>query len=196
MKPIKKRYTQLFLAGLIIGISISLLLNYKSYTRINQLEEVIELQERQIEVLNDAKNDYINRYEKLKSTLSYINEENAKWTALVNTTIILETGHKTSYTYNVLNNYGGISCGVEYCSYESKEQGLQALETLLEQYVDAFGYDIQAIRSVYCPISDEGCIGDYEKFIEIYNEQLEKELNKWDIKLMVGKRIKVNLKDI
>lgn len=62
-----------------------------------------------------------------------------------------------------------------YKHYESKEHGLQALNDLLEQYVDAFGYDIKAIRSTYCPISDEGCIGDSEKFIEIYERELSNE---------------------
>lgn len=170
----KKRYTIKLLAGLIIGISITLLY-FNNVQKTNQ----IELMEKQIDILNDYNADLINRLKTLESTIEYINEQNAQWRALVNTTIILETGHKTSYAYNVLNNFGGISCGSEYCTYETREQGLQALETLLEQYVDAFGYDIQAIRSVYCPISDEGCIGDYEKFIEIYNEQLEKEITKW-----------------
>jgi hypothetical protein len=76
--------------------------------------------------------------------------------------------------YKVNNNHGGIKCGDEYCSYLTKEEGLQALETLLKGYVDLYGYDIKKIRSIYCPVTDIGCEGDYEKFIEIYEGELRK----------------------
>ena len=73
------------------------------------------------------------------------------------------------------NNAGGIKINVnEYKHYNSKNEGVQALKTLLNQYVSEFGYDIKAIRNKYCPLSDKGCIGDYERFMNIYNYELEK----------------------
>lgn len=69
------------------------------------------------------------------------------------------------------NNAGGIKCGNEtYCSYESKEAGMEALERLLERYVLKYGYNIKEIRNVYCECGAQ----DYYDFMEVFNEELER----------------------
>lgn len=81
-------------------------------------------------------------------------------------TIRLETGNRKSYLYVNYFNHGGIKCGLEYCSYPTKESGLSALKTLLKHYVNKYGYDYKAIRNEYCQCGEE----DYYKFMEILKE--------------------------
>ena len=75
--------------------------------------------------------------------------------------------------WSELNNPGGIMVGDEYKAYPTKEQGLQALETLLQSYVDEFGYDLKAIRNRYC--GNHCGIEDLETFTQIYMEELKNE---------------------
>ena len=150
-------------------------------SEVNRVNEQNEINEKYNRELTEENNNLRNEIETLEFTIQEMNKvindlnsELAEWRALVETTIIFETGHRDSYLYKVNNNHGGIKCGDEYCSYLTKEEGLQALETLLKGYVDLYGYDIKKIRSIYCPTTDIGCEGDYEKFIEIYESELKK----------------------
>lgn len=63
--------------------------------------------------------------------------------------------------------------GNEYKAYPTKEQGLQALETLLQSYVDEFGYDLKAIRNRYC--GNHCPEQDLITFTQIYMEELKNE---------------------
>jgi hypothetical protein len=135
----------------------------------NHIELIEELNNKETE-LNNIKNEL----ETLEYTLDEIEKEDNEWIALVDATFRLETGNGTSNLWLNYNNAGGIKCGNVYCVYDTKENGLQALKTLLERYIIEFGYDIKSIRNKYCPIYDKGCIDDYENFKEIYNEELEK----------------------
>lgn len=95
-------------------------------------------------------------------------EIDTNFEALVMATWRLETGNGTSRLWLTHNNPGGVKCGSEYCRYSSKEQGLQSLRTLLTKYVDRFGYDFEAIRSVYSESDDT------QLFRQIFYEEKEK----------------------
>lgn len=95
-------------------------------------------------------------------------EIDTNFEALVMATWRLETGNGTSRLWLTYNNPGGVKCGSEYCRYSSKEQGLQSLRTLLTKYVDRFGYDFEAIRSVYSESDDT------QLFRQIFYEEKEK----------------------
>lgn len=86
-------------------------------------------------------------------------------------TFRIETGNGKSFAWEVLNNPGGIKCGTEYCVYKSKEDGKAALETLLEEYVSKYGYNLKAIRDRYCQCGGN----DLEVFEEIFEEELRNE---------------------
>lgn len=164
------------LAILILLLFTKLTVAENEYSQLedNHIELVEELNKRETE-LNNIKNEL----ETLEYTLDEIEKEDNEWIALVNATFRLETGNGTSNLWLNYNNAGGIKCENVYCVYDTKESGLQALKTLLEHYISEFGYDIKAIRNKYCPLSDKGCIGDYERFTEIYNYELEKEKEEW-----------------
>lgn len=84
----------------------------------------------------------------------------------------METGNGTSHVWLRYNNAGGIKCGSDYCTYESEEQGLNALETLLQDYYSVYGTDFKRLRERYC----ENCgIEDLNEFIAIYKEELNNE---------------------
>ena len=53
------------------------------------------------------------------------------------------------------------------------------MNSVIDNLLELANGDIKEMRLMYCPISDNACDGDLELFMEIYNEQLEKELNKW-----------------
>lgn len=97
-------------------------------------------------------------------------EINYEYEALVAATFRLETGNGTSAMWQKNYNAGGIKCGIEYCTYSSEQEGLQALRNLLDRYVEEFGYNFEAIRNKYCQCGPE----DYPKFMQIYNEELNK----------------------
>lgn len=95
---------------------------------------------------------------------------------LIEATIILETGNRTHPKFTENYNHGGIKCYTDpsdsdgFCKYETEEQGYNDLKELLISYVSDLGYDYRAIRNKYCPIVDDGCIGDYERFMEVLEE--------------------------
>lgn len=102
---------------------------------------------------------------------SYIEEDiDIRYEALVSATFRLETGNGTSRMWRENFNAGGIKCGGRYCTYSSEQEGLQALRNLLDRYVEEFGYNFEAIRNKYCQCGPE----DYPKFMQIYNEELNK----------------------
>ena len=73
--------------------------------------------------------------------------------------------------WNEYNNAGGIRIGSEWQRYETKEQGFMAMETLLEGYVEEFGYDLKAIRNKYC--GSHCGEQDLITFKQIYQEELK-----------------------
>lgn len=48
---------------------------------------------------------------------------------------ILETGWGKSELWQQYNNPAGIKCGEKYCHYETKEEGLQAMFTIMNAYL-------------------------------------------------------------
>ncbi len=54
-------------------------------------------------------------------------------------TFLWETGSGTSAPWVENNNPAGIRCGVNYCTYESAEEGLTAMFELLDIYIDIHG---------------------------------------------------------
>lgn len=74
-------------------------------------------------------------------------------------TWILETGNGTSDLWLNHNNPAGITCGVDYCSYESQEQGLQAMFALLRHYVsDLNRRTVREVRELWSESNDAGSI--------------------------------------
>ncbi len=95
-----------------------------------------------------------------------------RFEALVIATWRLETGNGTSLLWLNSNNPGGIKCGLEYCSYQTQEEGMRALETLLEWYVDEYAYNLEEIRYKYC---GQHCGSeDLKTFTEIFNQEKER----------------------
>lgn len=143
------------------------------------LEKEIELTRTQIEAL--AQEQYLIQHR--VHELDYLAdiglktlEEEQMFEALFHATFNLETGYGTSYMWLVDNNAGGIK-GIRpdgsygFMRYASKEKGLKALRLKLEEYVDMFGYDLQAIRYRYCYRCGTE---DLERFTRIFNEELQK----------------------
>ena len=127
--------------------------------------------------LVDKTNDTINEFEKLKSTLDYINYEKAFTEALVNTTFNYETGYGTSTMWLEQNNPGGIKgwYSGEYLVYESQTHGLTHLESLLrDKYINTYGYDVIAIRKAYDPNYTEEQL---QEFVQMYKVEFERILN-------------------
>lgn len=142
--------------------------NIKLKNKIEEVKDEIELLEEDIEDLIVENEELLNKKideEKLALEIKQV-EEN-KWKAFVSATFRLETGNSSSSLWLNRNNPGGIKCGSEYCYYDSPEQGMSALKSLLEHYVNKYGYDFEKIRSIYAPNQPE----DYPKFITIYNEE-------------------------
>ena len=96
---------------------------------------------------------------------SITREIDTNFEALAKATWRLETGNGTSRLWLTQNNAGGIKCGRTYCSYPTEQAGLQALKTLLYRYVEKYGYDLEAIRSVYSESNDT------DLFRQIYIEE-------------------------
>ncbi len=66
-----------------------------------------------------------------------------------------ETGWGTSELWLNSNNPAGITCGADYCKYESQEQGLQAMFTLLRHYVsDLNRCTVASVREVWSESED------------------------------------------
>lgn len=66
-----------------------------------------------------------------------------------------ETGWGTSELWLTNNNPAGITCDTEYCAYESKEQGLQAMFALLRHYVsDLNRCTVASVRELWSESDD------------------------------------------
>ena len=126
-------------------------------------EDIYKIQE---ELLEDNIEKALTK-QKHQESSAYI-EVDKDFEALVSATWRLETGNGESSLWLNFNNPGGVKCGSRYCYYPSKEQGLQSLRTLLARYVDKFGYDLEAIRSVYSESDDTAL------FTQIFNQEKEK----------------------
>ncbi|QIK68763.1 glucosaminidase domain-containing protein [Erysipelothrix sp. HDW6C] len=140
---------------------------------INELKNDLDVAQNDIYILsNDIKSM---QEDSLRTTLDSVQETDyqdltstREFEALVNATFRIETGHGTSSLWLNSNNAGGIKCGVEYCEYQTPQDGMNDLRTLLQSYVERFGYDLKAIRDLYCQCG----YGDLETFTEIYNNEL------------------------
>lgn len=132
-----------------------------NYFERQQLEKEIYNLEQEIYNLEE-------KIEELELEIENLKEFNA----LVSATFRLETGNGSSYLWTEHNNAGGIKCGVEYCSYSSKSEGMVSLAQLLERYVDKYGYDLEAIRYEYC--GSHCGDGDLQTFTEIFNQEKER----------------------
>lgn len=82
----------------------------------------------------------------------------------------LETGNGTSSLWKIHNNPGGIKCGSEYCSYSSKEEGMNSLKQLLKWYHNKFGTDYKSATDLYCQCGEDY----YPLFKKIYEEEKKK----------------------
>lgn len=70
-------------------------------------------------------------------------------------TWILETGNGTSELWLTSNNPAGITCGIEYCTYGSQEQGLQAMFSLIRHYVNELGRNtVESVRELWSESDD------------------------------------------
>lgn len=63
----------------------------------------------------------------------------------------LETGHYTSKLCTKSNNFGGMSNGKRYYTYETKEEGIQAFTEMLKSYADKGMTRPKEMQKVYCP---------------------------------------------
>ena len=136
-------------------------------TRLLTHEERVELHDRVYE-----------QYMLLQESKAEVSEDvedvplvDVQFEALVRATWRLETGNGTSPMWLNNNNPGGIKLNGVYHTFSSKEEGYQYMRDLLQyNYVDVYGYDIKAIRDVYCQCGPD----DYPKFMQIYEEELNK----------------------
>ena len=66
-----------------------------------------------------------------------------------------ETGWGTSELWINSNNPAGITCGADYCKYESQEQGLQAMFTLMRYYINELGRNtVESVRELWSESDD------------------------------------------
>lgn len=76
-----------------------------------------------------------------------------------------ETGWGSSDLWLNHNNPAGITCGSVYCSYESPEQGIQAMFSLLRHYVNELGRNtVASVRELWSESDDA------ESIVEIMKE--------------------------
>lgn len=89
-------------------------------------------------------------------------------------TWILETGNGTSDLWLTSNNPAGITCGADYCKFESQEQGLQAMFTLLRHYVsDLNRCTVKDVREIWSESDDADKILDIMEDIHGLNKSSE-----------------------
>ena len=136
--------------------------NIKEFTEAKEDKNLIEFED--LEKIRKEKLEK-NIEEIVEKRKQEVKEADRDFEALVQATFRLESGNGTSSLWLTHNNPGGIKCGSRYCRYASQEEGLQALRTLLKRYVNRFGYDFEAIRSVYSESDDT------ELFRQIYYEE-------------------------
>ena len=68
-----------------------------------------------------------------------------------------ETGWGTSELWINSNNPAGITCGADYCAYETQEQGLQAMFSLLRYYVNELDRNtVTSVRDLWSESDDAG----------------------------------------
>lgn len=83
-----------------------------------------------------------------------------------------ETGHGSSDLWINHNNPAGITCGMEYCSYDTQEQGLQAMFNLMRYYVNELGRNtVREVRELWSETEDA------QQIVEIM-EEIQNGLNK------------------
>ncbi|HAH92831.1 MAG TPA: hypothetical protein DCM01_02880 [Dielma fastidiosa] len=83
-----------------------------------------------------------------------------------------ETGHGTSELWLTNNNPAGITCGTEYCAYESKEQGLHAMFNLMSYYIRELNRcTVASVRELWSETEDA------QQIVEIM-EEIQNGLNK------------------
>lgn len=76
-------------------------------------------------------------------------------------TFILETGYGKSEAWVTNNNPAGIKCGEDYCSYQSKDEGLAMMFDLLHSYTNGsipwigMKNTIEEIRASWNPETDD-----------------------------------------
>lgn len=136
-------------------------------------EENVALKERVEEL--EEENNKLNFEKSLERTCGLQSVECGnewRFKALVSATFRIETGNGTSRLWLDYNNAGGIKCGGGYCSYQTQEQGYNALKTLLERYVEKYGYDLKSIREEYC--GDHCGSEDLIEFTKIYKEEIRR----------------------
>lgn len=83
-------------------------------------------------------------------------------------TWIFETGNGTSDLWVTNNNPAGITCGSEYCSYNSQEQGFKAMFQLMRYYIDELNRNtVASVRALWSTSDD--AIRIIEIMEEIYD---------------------------
>lgn len=85
-------------------------------------------------------------------------------------TFALETGYGTSDLWVYHNNPAGITCGVNYCSYSSQEEGYRAMFDLLSSYTDCNLRTVDQVRERWSETDDSWQI------VSIWNEILKGEI--------------------
>ena len=66
-----------------------------------------------------------------------------------------ETGNGSSELWRYHNNPAGITCGEEYCSYDTQEQGLYAMFNLMRYYVNELGRNtVAGVRELWSESDD------------------------------------------
>lgn len=89
-------------------------------------------------------------------------------------TWILETGNGTSELWLTSNNPAGITCGVDYCTYESQKQGLQAMFSLLRYYVSELDRNtVDSVRELWSESDDAESIVKIMEDIHGLNKSCE-----------------------
>lgn len=85
-----------------------------------------------------------------------------------------ETGWGTSDLWLNNNNPAGITCGVDYCTYETQGQGLHAMFTLLRHYVsDLNRCAVKDVRELWSESNDAESIVEIMEDIHGLNKSSE-----------------------
>lgn len=70
-----------------------------------------------------------------------------------------ETGWGSSDLWLHNNNPAGITCGADYCTYETQQQGLQAMFQLMRYYVNELDRNtVTSVRDLWSESDDAECI--------------------------------------
>lgn len=128
----------IFMSSISTLLAVSLVYAYSIPKRIDEINITLDQIDKNIEELEEEINQI--QFEKSFERTCQLEvidcEFEWKAKALVSATFRLETGNGKSSLWQQNNNAGGIKCGNEYMfSYQSKEQGYKALETLINQYI-------------------------------------------------------------